>query len=337
MLLIRRRTLMKVTFCLFVAVCVFLCLLISYDVQMTFPSSYRILEYEKFQESAMVMSNGRSPTNKFSMTQSSEKLKQHKTTLITTTNCMRPYFLLVLVSSAPYNAQKRRDIRLTWGLDFDLKPRWKTVFLVGQTRNRTESETLLKEGVTFGDLIRADYYEHYWNQTLKIQMGLEWASKHCQFSFLLKMDDDAFLNTRALISLLKNPKTPREKLYTGWVNEHPTVKRHGKWKVSQSEYNGTFYPPFCPGLGIVLSSDVVDAFVGLFDVVQKFRLDDVYIALLANKTGVKPIHNPNFEVWPNNKDRCRFINRTLVRHAVTGECLFKVYNEMLSYFSAVKG
>lgn len=79
------------------------------------------------------------------------------------------------------------------------------------------------------------------------------------------------------------------------------------------------------------------SFVGLFDVVQKFRLDDVYIALLANKIGVKPIHNPNFEVWPNNKDRCRFINRTLVRHAVTGECLFKVYDEMLSYLSAVKG
>ena len=132
-------------------------------------------------------------------------------------------------------------------------------------------------------------------------------------------------------------ENPSRKALHWWVNEHPTVKRHGKWKVSQSEYNGTFYPPFCPGLGIVLSPDVVDAFVSLFDVVQKFRLDDVYIALLANKIEVKPIHNPNLEVWPNNKDRCRFINRTLVRHAVTGECLFKVYNEMLSYLSAVKG
>ena len=112
MLLIRRRTLMKVTFCLFQAVCVFLCLRIFYDVQMTFPRAYRILEYEKFQESAMIKSNVRSPTNKFSMTQSSEKLKQHKTTLITTTSCMRPYFLLVLVSSPSYNVQRRRDIRL---------------------------------------------------------------------------------------------------------------------------------------------------------------------------------------------------------------------------------
>ena len=106
MLLTHGRTLlMKVTLCLFVAVCVFLCLHISYDVQMTFPRSYSIPEcQEKLQEPVIIMSNARSPTNIVSTTQSSEKLKQHKTTLITTTSCMRPYFLLVLVSSAPYNA-----------------------------------------------------------------------------------------------------------------------------------------------------------------------------------------------------------------------------------------
>ena len=92
-----------------------------------------------------------------------------------------------------------------------------------------------------------------------------------------------------------------------------------------------------PGFGIVLSRDVVDTFVGLFNVLPRFRLDGVYIGMLANKIGVKPINNPNFELWPDNKNRCRFINSTLVRHTVTGDCLFKVYNEMLSYLSAVKG
>ena len=151
---LRRRTLKKVTFCLFVALGGYLSWRISYVVQQAFPRSYRVLEYQgKLQELAMVMSNARSPTNIFSTTQSSEKLKQHKTTLITTNSCGWPYFLLVLVRSAPYIAQKRRDICLTWEVHSDLKPRWKTVFLVGQTRNRTESEALLREGETFGDLI----------------------------------------------------------------------------------------------------------------------------------------------------------------------------------------
>ena len=151
---LRRRTLKKVTFRLFVALGGYLCWRISYVVQPAFPRSYCVLEYQgKLQELAMVMSNARSPTNIFSTTQSSEKLKQHKTTLITTTSCGWPYFLLVLVWSATYIAQRRRDICLTWEVYSDLKPRWKTVFLVGQTRNRTESEALLREGETFGDLI----------------------------------------------------------------------------------------------------------------------------------------------------------------------------------------
>ena len=31
------------------------------------------------------------------------------------------------------------------------------------------------------------------------------------------MDDDTFVNTRALLALLKDPKTPQEKLYMGRV------------------------------------------------------------------------------------------------------------------------
>ena len=154
MLLVRRPTLKKVTFCLFLALGGFLYWQISHVVQQTFLRSYRVLECQgELQELAMVMSNASSPTNIFLTTQSSEQLKQHKTTLITTTSCGWPYFLLVLVWSAPYIAQRRRDICLTWEVHSDLKPRWKTVFLVGQTRNRTESEALLREGETFGDLI----------------------------------------------------------------------------------------------------------------------------------------------------------------------------------------
>ena len=90
------------------------------------------------------------------------------------------------------------------------------------------------------------------------------------------------------------------------------------------------YPSFCPGFGIVLSPDVVNMFVDLFDVLPPFRLDDVYIGMLANTAGVTPIHNPNFEVWPTPKTKCRWKNSTIARHAVTGDCLYKVFNEMHS-------
>lgn len=159
-LLIRRGILIKVTCCLLLALGIFLRWRISHDIQSTFSCSYRVLEYEKLQELAIFMPPVSSPTSLLSTEQSNEKLLQHKTTLITTTSCGRPYFPLVLVSSAPFNVQRRRDIRLTLGVDSVLNPRWKTFFLVAQTRNPTESDALLKEDGRSRDLIRADYYEH---------------------------------------------------------------------------------------------------------------------------------------------------------------------------------
>lgn len=159
-LLIRRGILIKVTCCLLLALGIFLRWRISHDIQSTFSFSYRVLEYEKLQELAIFMPPASSPASLLSTQQSNEKLLQHRTTLITTTSCGRPYFLLVLVSSAPFNVPRRRDIRLTWGIDSVLNPRRKTFFLVAQTRNQTESDALLKEDERSRDLIRADYYEH---------------------------------------------------------------------------------------------------------------------------------------------------------------------------------
>ena len=160
LLLIRRGILIKVTCCLLLALGIFLRWRISHDIQSTFSFSYRVLEYEKLQELAIFMPPASSPASLLSTQQSNEKLLQHRTTLITTTSCRRPYFLLVLVSSAPFNVPRRRDIRLTWGIDSVLNPRRKTFFLVAQTRNQTKSDALLKEDERSRDLIRADYYEH---------------------------------------------------------------------------------------------------------------------------------------------------------------------------------
>ncbi|KAJ7337298.1 Beta-1,3-galactosyltransferase 5 [Desmophyllum pertusum] len=137
---------------------------------------------------------------------------QHKSTLITKTACVQNYFLLILVSSSPANLERRNLIRQTWGADNNAGPQWKTYFLLGQTRNQTLTDSLKIENNNYGDMIRADYYEHYWNQSLKIQMAFEWAARYCNFSFLLKTDDDVLVNTRDLIVYLQRGSTPKQGL-----------------------------------------------------------------------------------------------------------------------------
>ena len=284
-----------------------------------------------FQQSQHKPASAMSSENLSTSTESRKKAQKHKTSLITTTNCVKPYFLLILVLSAPSNVKRRTDIRQTWGVDTALKPQWRTVFLVARIQQQSKMELMLKaEDEIFGDLVRADYDEHYWNLTLKVQMGFEWAARYCKFSFLLKIDDDVFVNTKSLISFLSNPNTPNEKLYMGHLYQSAPVPRSGKFKVSLEEYNRTNYPDFCPGFGYILSFDVVDLFVELLHVVPKFRMEDVYVGMLANQAGVKAVHNSGFIVGPDRVTECILHDNTLVWHGIFEECLFKVYSQTLT-------
>ena len=248
--------------------------------------------------------------------------QQTKTTLTTTTTCYVHHFLLILVSSAPGNLDRRRFIRQTWGTDSAITARWKTVFLLGQSRNKEQSKLLVKEGNFYGDLIRANYYEDYYNQTLKIQMGFEWATKYCNFTFLLKADDDVFVNPWAMISVLNESNVPKEKLYMGFAFKKAPVFRTGKWGVSRKEYGRKFYPQFCPGFSFILSTDTVHKFVSLFDAVPFFKLDDVYVGMLAKKAGVKALYNRGFQMYSKN---CTIQLHTLVRHGETKACRAKLF------------
>ena len=256
---------------------------------------------------------------------------EHKTSLLTKRSCAQHYDLLILVSSAPANLGRRNNIRKTWAFERAFTPRWTTAFLVAETRDQNLSNSLLKEDETYGDLVRANYYDHYWNQTRKIQMGFEWALRYCKFSFLLKTDDDVFVNSAGILSFLREPTTPREKLYVGNHYKNPFVHRSGKWEVSQEEFRGVHYPDFCPGFGYILSHDVVVSFVDAFSIVRFFRLDDVYVGMLANKIGITIIHNEGFELRGSKPEWQCFPSTTvttLVRHDMEGHCLFEMFNRV---------
>ncbi|XP_067031190.1 beta-1,3-galactosyltransferase 1-like [Acropora muricata] len=254
---------------------------------------------------------------------------KHRTFLITKRPCMQNYDLLVITSSAPSNFERRNTIRKTWAFERAFQPRWTTVFLVAQTRDEVVSDALLKEDEAHKDLVRASYYEHYWNQTRKIQMGFEWAVTYCNFSFLLKVDDDVFVHIPRVLSFLSSPNTPEKKLYAGNHYTNNTPFRGGKWKVTYEEYNLTKYPDFCPGFGYILSQDVVSAFVDTFSFLPFFRLDDVYVGMLADKNGITVTNNKGFEVWHPRNLVCVPTNYTLVRHDVGEECQMKMFKTVL--------
>ena len=265
---------------------------------------------------------------------------QHKTTLITKTVCGQHYFLLIVVSSGPANFERRNLIRQTWGTDSTntTTSLWRTFFLLGRTRNQTLSNLIEKEEKDFGDIIQGDYYEHYWSQSFKVEMGLEWAARYCSFSFLLKADDDVLVNSKDLVLHLQQESIPNERLYLGQVHANAEVRRSGKHKVSFDEFADSTYPDYCAGAGFVLSYDVVECLVPVFDVVKPFRIDDVYVGILLNQVGITPVHHSGFVVPGDSSDDCYFLPKTLLQHRVTGPCLNKLYNmHSKSYYDVCLG
>ena len=277
----------------------------------------------------VVKYNKKTQTSSIQDCKSWKKTSQHRTTLITKTACGQHYFLLVVVSSAPAHFERRNLIRQTWGTANSTNannPLWRTFFLLGQTRNPTQASLIEKEEKDFGDIIQGDYYEHYWNQSFKMEMGFEWAARYCSFSFLLKADDDVLVNTMDLVLHLQQESTPKERLYMGYVHVKPEVRRSGKHKISFDEFAGTTYPDYCSGAGFVLSYDAVECLVPIFDVVKPFRIDDAYVGILVNQVGITPVHHSGFVLPTSYYDDCYFVPKTLIQHRAIGPCLIKLYS-----------
>ena len=113
----------------------------------------------------------------------------------------RRVFLLVYVHSAPDHYVKRLLLRQTWAkpLLYDLDIR--LAFFVGRRSGDSVLEQAVRlEAAQFGDIIQADFEDSYRNLTLKAISAVTWISRYCnQTRYVLKTDDDAYVNMRALL------------------------------------------------------------------------------------------------------------------------------------------
>lgn len=63
---------------------------------------------------------------------------------------------------------------------------------------------VVEESRTYGDILQEDFTDSYMNLTLKSVMALKWTSTHCQQAqYLLKTDDDIFVNVPTLLTYLQ--------------------------------------------------------------------------------------------------------------------------------------
>lgn len=164
--------------------------------------------------------------------------------------CKREVFLTILVVSKPSDVKRRKYIRDSWAHSYEDDYRKlkgsqpfpngkvyipsdvvKVVFVIGQAKDTESGEMVaLEEEMRLNkDIVLGGMQEDYRNLTLKTKMGLKWAYYECKTSYVLKTDDDVFINPVVLVEWLK--EIPQNNLYTGWCNFNSPVVRNknSKW------------------------------------------------------------------------------------------------------------
>ncbi len=220
----------------------------------------------------------------------------------------KPFLLLVIKSLIPH-FDRRQAIRETWGRAGVLANRTvATVFLLGSTLSVDHFPDLQgmlgHEAELHKDLLQWDYRDTFFNLTLKEVLFLEWFSHNCPHAqFILKGDDDVFVNTLRIIDLLEGLSENKAKdLFIGDVisNAAPHRDRKLKYFVPESVFVGR-YPPYAGGGGYLYSGDLALRLYNVSRQVVLYPIDDVYTGMCLKKLGLVPEKHSGFKTFDVEK------------------------------------
>ena len=265
-------------------------------------------------------------------------------------------FIIILITSAPWNTKQRQAIRQTWLSSLtnnsialgrsniramkDPINAFNTLvihywFVCGHDKKNNVELSLENETQNYGDILRLNYTEKYSLLVQKTLSSLRFAST-MDVKFIVKVDDDVYLHISRMIWWLKTAPLP-EKLYAGQVLHRSRVIRHrrSKWYVGKQYFNDTYYPPYCNGPFYILSKNVVLELlqVSFGDRLSSFPIEDAYIGILAKRIGIKPVDLMRKSVFIHGKVP-KAVDYQLNKffalgHALTAQRLFAIYKRFL--------
>lgn len=211
-----------------------------------------------------------------------------------------PKVLVILVHSAPNNFYKRRVIRETWGRK---DPRGFTFFLIGAVNSTNLQEKIILENNEHKDIVQGNFQDSYRNMTYKHMMAFKWFVYNCpNAKYLLKTDDDIFVNSPLIYRYLESPPMKYEQFHQNRLLFCSEIKRakvkrtfRSKWRVSYDEFLDSYFPSHCPGFSILYSADIVFQLYLQAQNLPYFWIDDVHITgNVASKLNIPIASTGNF-------------------------------------------
>lgn len=200
--------------------------------------------------------------------------------------------LIVLILSSPGNIEQRNAIRETWASEFDEKSQY--LFAIGKMNiDKTTLNVLRDEQAVHGDILLLPVHESYSRLTKKLLAAIIHVASTYTFRFLLKVDDDSFVNVKTLIGTLDSVES-NIPVYWGYFNGKATVFKKGKWKEDEW-FLCDKYLPYAVGGGYILSSPAVQFIANNGHLLSTYRSEDVSVGTWLAPLNMSRIHDVRFD------------------------------------------
>ena len=205
---------------------------------------------------------------------------------------------------------------------------WKAVFLIGKSSNPKLNHLVIQEAAIHKDIVIGAFQDTFRNLYMKMMLSLTWPlEQNCNASYILKTDEDCFVNIRNLLHWLNEYDITNgtQPIYAGRVQDNMPVIREkdSRYYVSEKEFPEPYFHPYVSGGGYVFSGNLLPL---LFKVSKRsplFPNEDALLGSLMHRIGVTPTDNlkflPFIFCFPNSKLKETYmcgLSRQIIVHGV---------------------
>lgn len=222
---------------------------------------------------------------------------------------------------------------------------WKTVFLIGQSNNSQINHLVHQEALLYGDVIIGEFPDTFRHLSLKMLLSIKWPIKNCPSKYIMKTDEDCFVNIIPLMLWLNDFHNVNsyKHVYIGKLQSSILVDRDedSRYFVSIRDHPGTFYKPYISGGGYLFSGHLVKRLLDASKAIKVLPVEDVTFGLLMRHIGVKPQMNAKFLPFVNcersyetlfERPMCHFKDPYVVHGLSNEQQIHMHYNVLLMNF-----
>ena len=229
--------------------------------------------------------------------------------------------LIVVIISARHHFLHRRYIRETWGSEHachnhnnnnnNSKPSTvicKIFFVLGMPttiddKNGQNNTKIIDESNMYQDIIHVPVLDIYTNLIYKVLLAFDYIDDKYNYTFVLKVDDDTYINLKLLIKDLLHPLHPIKKTLKGQIWETvPMRDEMHKNYISELYYPLKQLIPYPHGAHYLITNDFVKYIVqneemlapSIIPPEYRGNLEDVRIGMWSFSIGMSYVHDIRF-------------------------------------------